>query len=212
MSRHFRLDVDGPRATIALDRPDKRNMLGVADLGPLSDLIDQNDRDVRVRVLILTGAGERSFCSGFAHDDVLATDWRDNPLEKLITRLDDARTPTICAFNGSAHGGGADLALACDFRIGVAGMSVLVPAARRRLRRTRAARRAGDETSTRPNLARHAGRSMGRGRNPRLLLVAGSQRGARCRGREMQTPHYRALSHEGIETPPPVKMRRSPGT
>ncbi len=86
MSRHFRLDVDGPRATITLDRPDKRNMLEVADLGQLSDLIDQIDGDERVRVLVLTGAGERSFCSGFAHGDVLATDWRDSPLEKLITR------------------------------------------------------------------------------------------------------------------------------
>ena len=48
-----------------------------------------------------------------------------------LLRLDvDGPRATICALNGSAHGGGADLALACDFRIGVAGMSVLVPAAR----------------------------------------------------------------------------------
>ena len=130
MIRHLRLDFDEPRATITLDRPDKRNMLEIADLVALHEFIDRIDSDERVRVLVVTGAGERSFCSGFAHGDVISTDWRDNPLEKLINRLEDAHPPTICALNGSAHGVGADLALACDFRIGVAGMSAMMPAAR----------------------------------------------------------------------------------
>ena len=52
----------------------------------------------------------------------LDIDGRDNPVERLCARIEDARVSTICALNGSAFGGAADIALACDFRVGVEGM------------------------------------------------------------------------------------------
>jgi enoyl-CoA hydratase/carnithine racemase len=61
---------------------------------------------------------------------VATTDWRDNPIEKLTNRLEDIRVPTVAALNGSVYGGAGDLALACDFRIGVVGMKFAMPAAR----------------------------------------------------------------------------------
>lgn len=130
MSEHLRLDIDGPKATITLERPDKHNMLEVADLAALTAFLDRIDGEAGLRVLVVTGAGGKAFSSGFAHGDVAATDWRDNPIERAITRLEDVRVPTICALNGGVYGAAADLALACDFRIGVRGMRLLLPAAR----------------------------------------------------------------------------------
>ena len=127
---HLHLEIAGPRATITLDRPDKRNMLEAADFDHLRTLLDRVDDDAALRVLVLTGAGDKVFCAGFAHGDVTTTDWRDNPIEKAVTRLEDVRLPTICALNGAVYGAAGDLALACDFRIGVAGMRLAMPAAR----------------------------------------------------------------------------------
>ncbi len=127
---HLRLEVAGPRATITLDRPDKRNMLEAADLDHLRAVLDRVDADQALRVAVLTGTGDKAFCAGFAHGDVPTTDWRDNPIEKAVSRLEDLRQPTVCALNGSAHGAAGDLALACDFRIGVEGMRLIMPAAR----------------------------------------------------------------------------------
>ena len=130
MSQHIRLDIEGPRATITLDRAEKRNMLEVADLAALVPLLERVDGEAGVRALVVTGAGEAAFCSGFAHGDVEGTDWRNNPIERAIGRLEDVRVPTICAFNGGVFGAAVDLALACDFRIGVRGMRGFMPAAR----------------------------------------------------------------------------------
>jgi len=130
MSAHLRLDITGARATVTLDRPEKRNMLETADLAVLDGFLDRIEKTGALRVLVVTGAGDRAFSSGFAHGDVEDTDWRANPIEATIDRLEALRLPTVCALNGGAYGASADLALACDFRIGVTGMRVALPAAR----------------------------------------------------------------------------------
>lgn len=130
MSQRLRLDIDGAKATITLDRPEKRNMLEVGDLAAFTALLDEVEETPALRVLVVTGAGSKVFSSGFSHGDVAATDWRDNPIERAISRLEDLRLPTVCALNGGVYGAAADLALACDFRIGVRGMRMLLPAAR----------------------------------------------------------------------------------
>jgi enoyl-CoA hydratase len=130
VSEHLHLAIDGPRATITLDRPAKRNMLETADLGHLGKLLARVEADPAVLVLVLTGTGDKCFCSGFAHGDVYETDWRNNPIEAVITQLEDITRPTICALNGSVYGAAADLALACDFRIGVNTMKLKLPAAK----------------------------------------------------------------------------------
>ena len=130
MSTHLRLEIEGARATITLDRAAKRNMLEVADLAALVALLERVDGEAALRVLVVTGAGDAAFCSGFAHGDVEDADWRDNPIERAIRRLEDVRVPTVCALNGGVYGAAVDLALACDFRIGVRGMRAFMPAAR----------------------------------------------------------------------------------
>ena len=78
---------------------------------------------------MLTGRG-RSFCAGAALGDVAGADWTDNPLTRLCDALEAFPAPTVAGLNGGAYGGGVELALACDFRVGVAGMRAFVPPAR----------------------------------------------------------------------------------
>ena len=57
-------------------------------------------------------------------------DWSDNPLTRLCDALEAFPVPTVAGLNGGAYGGGVELALACDFRIGVTGMRAFAPPAR----------------------------------------------------------------------------------
>jgi len=82
-----------------------------------------------IRVLVLTGTG-KSFCSGVALGDLGTEDWSNNPLTVLCDAVENFHTPTICALNGGVYGGGVELALSCDFRVGVTGMKMFVPAAK----------------------------------------------------------------------------------
>jgi len=136
--------IAGDRATIRLNRPRQHNRIEPDDLAVLRDTFARIDDDPGVRVLVLTGTG-KSFSSGY-HIRALVErhaakgDAGNGPsnsnepgsdsFERTVDRLEALRVPTIAALNGSVYGGSTDLALACDFRIGVAGMKLLMPAAR----------------------------------------------------------------------------------
>lgn len=130
MSTLFNLGIEGPVATITLDRVELHNVITAADLSHLNDCLGRVEDDDALRVLVLTGAGEKTFCSGFDIGAIADTDWSENPMDRVFDRLEDLPLTTICALNGSVYGGGADLALTCDFRIGVLGMRMFVPPAR----------------------------------------------------------------------------------
>jgi enoyl-CoA hydratase len=123
-------------ALVRLNRPRQHNRLEPVDLAVLEEVFERADADPSIRVLMLTGTG-KSFSSGF-HIGALADrlsgkdagpEDRD-AFERTVDRLEKLRVPTIAALNGSVYGGATDLALACDFRIGVEGMRLLMPAAR----------------------------------------------------------------------------------
>jgi len=125
------------RATIRLNRPREHNRIEPDDLAVLRETFTRIDEDPRVRVLVLTGTG-KSFSSGY-HIGALVerhATKRDgaepgsDSFERVVDRLEALRVPTIAALNGGVYGGSTDLALACDFRIGVDGMRLLMPAAR----------------------------------------------------------------------------------
>jgi len=126
------LDIDGARASIRLNRPAEHNRLDPEDLNALRAHLQAIESDARLRVVVLTGTGARTFCSGYTisalRDMKTEADAGDATLEEVIDRLEDLRLPTICALNGSVYGGGIDLALACDFRIGVTGTRMVMPA------------------------------------------------------------------------------------
>lgn len=113
---------------ITLNRPEVHNSLTREAMSEIRSVLTQW-ADSDIRVLILTGTG-KSFCSGVSLGDVADGDWAENPLTALCDALENFHTPTICALNGGVYGGGVELALSCDFRIGVNGMKMFVPAAK----------------------------------------------------------------------------------
>jgi len=122
------LTLEGPRATIRLNRPGQHNRLEPADLEALMALLDDLATHPALRVLVLTGTGP-SFCSGFDLK-ALAAGAGGVGFDRVVDRLEVFPLPTIAALQGSVYGGATDLALACDFRIGVAGMKLVMPAGR----------------------------------------------------------------------------------
>ena len=116
---------DGAAVTIALDAPERHNALDRAGIDAFHAALDALDADVRA--LVVTGRG-KSFCAGAALGEV-GGDWTENPLSALSDRLEALSLPTVAALNGGVYGGGLDLALACDFRIGVEGMRAFAPPA-----------------------------------------------------------------------------------
>lgn len=130
------LTIDGPRATIRLNRPKHLNRLQPDDLATLLDQFARLDSDPAVRVLVLTGTG-RAFSAGFDLGEVaerataeVEAESPGSAFEVVVNRLEDLRMPTICRLNGGVYGGSTDLALACDFRIGVDTAEMFMPAAR----------------------------------------------------------------------------------
>ncbi len=130
------LTRDGPRATIRLNRPRLLNRLQPSDLATLMTLFDRVEDDSGIRVLVLTGTG-RAFCAGFDLGTVAdrvnsAPDEQSagSAFEVVADRLEHLGVPTICRLNGGVYGGATDLALACDFRIGVDTCEMFMPAAR----------------------------------------------------------------------------------
>jgi enoyl-CoA hydratase len=129
------LSIEGPRATITLNDPAKHNRLDPAGLTLLRQAIEKADAHPGVRVTVLTGAGEKTFCSGYDLGSIPSgkvarpSDGEDS-FEKVMDRLEAMAMPTLCALNGGVYGGATDMALACDFRLGVKGMRFFMPASR----------------------------------------------------------------------------------
>src|SRR6201995_2678408 len=130
------LEIEGARATIRLNRPRHLNRLQPDDLDALLELFDRIEADTAIRVLVLTGTG-RAFSAGYDLNSVAegatgAAEERSggSAFELMVNRLEDIGVPTICRLNGGVYGGSTDLALACDFRIGVDSCEMFMPAAR----------------------------------------------------------------------------------
>lgn len=130
------LDVEGARATVRLNRPRHLNRLQADDLDALFKLFERIEADAAIRVLVLTGTG-KAFSAGYDLNSVAeratsAVEQRSagSAFEVVVNRLEDLAVPTICRLNGGVYGGATDLALACDFRIGVDSCEMFMPAAR----------------------------------------------------------------------------------
>jgi enoyl-CoA hydratase/carnithine racemase len=111
---------------VTLNRPDQRNALNGELLAALVDAMKSARDDDSVRAVVLTGAGDKVFCAGADLKERRGVTLEQaaghvTVISHAITSWADMRKPTICALNGSAYGGGLELALACDFRVLVEG-------------------------------------------------------------------------------------------
>lgn len=122
------LAVEGGVARITLRRPRQANRLSVDDLATLRGFIEAIDANAAVRVLVLAGEG-RHFCSGFDLGALGSVD-AGARFGELADALESARPITVARLHGGVYGGAADLALACDFRLGAPAVEMFVPAAR----------------------------------------------------------------------------------
>lgn len=124
------LSVADGCATICLNRPAVHNRIEPGDLVALAALLDQVEADRALRVVVLTATG-KSFSSGFHIGELGAAEPAPgHGFEDVVDRVERLRVPTVCALQGGVYGGSTDLALACDFRIGVADIAMFMPAAR----------------------------------------------------------------------------------
>jgi enoyl-CoA hydratase/carnithine racemase len=126
----IRLERDGHVARITLDRPGQHNALRAEDVAAFRGFLGELEADPETRVLLLTGEGDRTFCSGASLDQMESGEMSGALFDTLTDRLAHLRLPTVCVLNGSVYGGGAEVALCCDFRLGTPGMRLSVPAAR----------------------------------------------------------------------------------
>jgi enoyl-CoA hydratase/carnithine racemase len=112
------------------------NRIEPEDLLTLSQHLTAIDSNPGIRAVILTGTG-KSFSSGYHLGDLAArpeaevtSEDAGLSFEAVVTQLENLRAPTICRLNGGVFGGATDLALCCDFRIGVSTGEMFMPAAR----------------------------------------------------------------------------------
>ena len=124
-----RLEVTGHQARLVLQRPEKRNRLEPADLEEIMGHLDEIENNTSIRVVTLEAEGP-SWCSGY-HLGALAEGERPQfGFGDVCDALAAVRVPTIAVLGGNVHGGGTDLAVACDLRVGTEDIVLQMPAAR----------------------------------------------------------------------------------
>jgi enoyl-CoA hydratase/carnithine racemase len=117
-------------AMIRLRRVDRANAIQPEDVVQILDHFDTIEQEPKMRCLIITGTGD-VFSAGFDLK-LIANVAGEGGAEfaKMVDRVESSRLFTLAGLNGPAVGGAADLALACDMRIGVHDLHIRVPAAR----------------------------------------------------------------------------------
>ena len=125
MFENILLEADGPIVCLTINRPDKRNAINNATVEEIDRALAQVEKDSQLRVLILTGAGDKAFVAGA---DIHELNQRDTLLgrietrrrQEVYTRLERLEIPSIAAINGWALGTGLELAMACTLRLAAA--------------------------------------------------------------------------------------------
>ena len=122
MFENILLETDGVIATLTINRPDKRNAVNNATVEEIDQALDQVEANPDLRVLILTGAGDKAFVAGA---DIQELDRRDTILgrtetrrrQEVYTRIEQLEIPSIAAINGWALGTGLELTMVCTLRV-----------------------------------------------------------------------------------------------
>lgn len=130
-----RWERSGHTCVLTFNRPDKLNALSSDLLGQLESRLDEAESDPAVRVLVLTGAGDRAFVAGadiseYAGHSPAGFRAYQRRSRALFTRLATLPKPVIAAVNGYALGGGLEIALCCDVLVASANARFGLPEGR----------------------------------------------------------------------------------
>ncbi|MGH9482142.1 MAG: enoyl-CoA hydratase-related protein [Terriglobales bacterium] len=120
--QNIRVETEGAIARVTLNRPEKLNALNLATLAELDAAFDQMRQQAGLRVVVLTGAGEKAFAAGadiaeLAGLGAVAARGFSQRGNELLHRIERFPLPVIAALNGLALGGGLELAMACTLRV-----------------------------------------------------------------------------------------------
>lgn len=116
------IDTEDKTAIVTINRPESLNALNAQTINEISSALDELASDNKIRVIILTGSGEKSFVAGA--DIKEFSDFNQEKAEKLarngqtilFNKIENLSKPVIAAVNGFALGGGLELAMACHIR------------------------------------------------------------------------------------------------
>ncbi len=118
--KYLLLHIEEQIATITINRPQKNNAMNPESWAELGKAIQELNSNEDVRVIVITGAGEKAFVAGadiqWIHDRE-PLDIYGLAVQDVLLSVYRSYKPTIAAINGYALGGGCELALACDIRI-----------------------------------------------------------------------------------------------
>lgn len=133
MSEHIRVSRDRAILTVTFDNDRRRNALSTAALDRMDALADEIAADGAIRAVILTGAGEKAFTSGFDLTELsefTPESFLSSHFSKVFEKWAQLPVPVIGALNGPCMGGGVHVAVSCDVLLAVPGVRFMVPAAR----------------------------------------------------------------------------------
>ena len=122
MKKHVLTEQLDGVLTIILNRPEKRNAIGIEMIRTLIDILTGIESDKNVKVVKITGSGDKAFSAGGDLKEFKALDkqgiinWIQSG-HKAFHLLENLSKPTIAMISGYCLGGGLELAIACDFRI-----------------------------------------------------------------------------------------------
>jgi enoyl-CoA hydratase/carnithine racemase len=134
----FLVEQQERTCTIIFNRPERRNALSPLLLYQVSEKLKQLKEEDEVRCLILRGAGDKAFSSGYditaipthVSPEVMETLKTKNPLQLALDAVQDFPYPVIAMINGMAFGAGCELAVTCDIRIAVDSARLGMPPAK----------------------------------------------------------------------------------
>lgn len=122
MYEHLLYTTRDSVATITINRPSVRNALNVATMGELAAAFERAKTDSAIRVVILTGAGDKAFAAGADISEIAGLDEVSGEEfsrrgQSVFDSIESLGKPVIAAVNGYALGGGCELAMACTLRV-----------------------------------------------------------------------------------------------
>lgn len=120
--KYIQLESQGEIAILRINRPEALNAMNIEVISELSQTIDKVGADESIKVIIITGAGEKSFCAGadisyMVDIDPITAEKYASSAQSVLNKIERIEKPVLGAINGYALGGGCELAMVCDIRI-----------------------------------------------------------------------------------------------